>query len=58
MKRICVNIAPEQAEALRARAKETGVPQAEQIRRAIATALGDKPQRHQPVLFSQKMETR
>jgi hypothetical protein len=51
MKRIYVNLTDEQAAALKARARETGVPQAEQIRRAITSALGDKTQRQQPVLF-------
>jgi hypothetical protein len=39
MKRICVNVTDEQATALKKRAQETGVIQAEQIRRAINLCL-------------------
>jgi hypothetical protein len=39
MSRISVNLTEEQAAALKAHARESGVPQAETIRRAIAFAL-------------------
>ena len=63
MKRICVNVSDEQAAALQRRNVETGVPQSEQIRRAINLALFadeqvGKKSTHQPVLFTLKQETR
>jgi hypothetical protein len=63
MKRVCVNLTPEAAAALKARALETGVPQAEQIRRAINLALfadnqSAREATRQPVLFAQKVDTR
>jgi hypothetical protein len=64
MKRISVNLTPEQAAGLKARARETGVPQSEQIRRAIAssfsgpagdfTAAGHLTPARQPVLFTKQ----
>jgi len=39
MKRICVNVTDEQAAALAARTKEDGIPQSEQIRRALANVV-------------------
>jgi hypothetical protein len=63
MKRICVNVSDEQAAALQRRNVETGVPQSEQIRRAINLALfadeqvGKKTTQH-PVLFARQQETR
>ncbi|HWY20029.1 MAG TPA: ribbon-helix-helix domain-containing protein [Candidatus Acidoferrum sp.] len=62
-KRVCVNLTPEQAAALKERAVTTGVPQSEQIRRAInlslfADAQGTRKS-PQPVLFTpQGRETR
>jgi hypothetical protein len=59
MKRICVNVTPEQAEALKDRAREYGIPQATQIRRALEDYLSCPPLRdqsvssaRQPVLFT------
>jgi hypothetical protein len=62
-KRICVNLTPEQAAALKERAVTTGVPQSEQIRRAInlslfADAQGTRKSPQQPVLFAHRQETR
>lgn len=60
MTRICVNLTSEQVASLKQRALDTGVPQSEQIRRAINLALfADKQTpRKQPVLFAPKAETR
>jgi hypothetical protein len=63
MKRISVNVTPEQAARLQVQAALTGVPRNEQIRRAInlalfANAQGARKTSHQPVLFSPKQETR
>jgi hypothetical protein len=55
MTRVTVNLTPEQAQALKDRARETGVPQSEQIRRAIASSFsGPAPRPSQPVLFVTK----
>ncbi|MGA8538963.1 MAG: ribbon-helix-helix domain-containing protein [Terriglobales bacterium] len=54
--RISVNLKPEQVTALQKRAADTGVPQSEQIRRAIDAAL--TPPTKTPVLFAPKVETR
>lgn len=63
MKRISVNLTPEQVTALKERAVATGVPQSEQIRRAInlavfADAQGPRKSSNQPVLFVPRLETR
>jgi hypothetical protein len=63
MVRISVNLTPEQVDALKARAIETGVPQSEQIRRAVnlavfADAQGARMSSQQPVLFTPQKETR
>jgi hypothetical protein len=63
MQRISVNLTQEQVAALKERAAATGVPQSEQIRRAInlavfADAQGVRKSSHQPVLFTQQRETR
>lgn len=59
MTRVTVNLTTEQAQALKDRASETGVPQSEQIRRAIASSFSGPAQRpSQPVLFTPKSETR
>jgi hypothetical protein len=68
MVRLCVNLQPEQAARLKARATESGILQSEIVRRAIDAVLGSengpplpaflanefKP----PVLFHPKVETR
>lgn len=60
MQRICVNVTPEVAAALKKRASETGVLQSEHIRRAIDASLvtpenGQRPARPaQPVLIPGK----
>ena len=60
--RVCVNLEPEEAAALKERAAVTGVPQSEQIRRAIRLALfadeqvTKKATHQQPVLFVPKQE--
>jgi Ribbon-helix-helix protein, copG family len=61
MKRICVNVSTEMAAGLKEKAAVTGVPQAEQIRRAINLALFADQQadpNRQPVLFAPRRETR
>jgi hypothetical protein len=63
MKRISVNVTPEQAAALKERTIRDGVPANEQIRRAInllffADAQGARKSIQQPVLFTPTQETR
>jgi hypothetical protein len=62
-KRVSVNLKPDQVTALKERFAETGVPQNEQVRRALNLALfGDaqaaRRSARQPVLFTQQKETR